>query len=494
MASEEKSSRPRIGIPALSLVLKEDTAGSVCHDADIEQTIPLRPCTDAEVEARERQRWGRMVQEGFFHQSLHFQRWDEEALSRGSLYRTRTVAARMTVRPTTTAALVLSLNISPLLWSGENENERGEEASLKASRLYAWRAPALLPGDKLNILSQLGQQLENQYRSLSKRALMVSHCLNAGPGDFMRALAQCRHQAGSKSRVLVHYGGHGVPRPSGGSLYLQSPSGDAVKYSLDTFCSQVGFPLIMVAECENAVSVLRRLLENRQKGDGSHSFSYRQYGPSIGVSALEEPERPYLMVPSLDRYEAASVPGMEGATAASSSSSAAFLSTLRCLGSAAASSTPPLLFDDFFFLGVSEDGALPQHPKLPSDILTSCLTTPVRMALLWFIVENAQTADVHPLLMYLLPGELNDKKTPLGALHWAFMSITECIAWSTFPHALFMHLFRGVCGGGYLCFVGFWLADRHHYCGWGKGDCLPSLPRTSRPHVVDTLDNVVDRY
>ncbi|RNF20127.1 uncharacterized protein Tco025E_03872 [Trypanosoma conorhini] len=487
----EKSSWPQVETAAAPLGLAGVTTGFACNEADAAQVIPLQPRTDAELEAMERQRWGRMVQEGVFHQTLHFQRWDKEALLRGLLYHTRAVAARTTVRPTTTAALVLSLNISPVLLSGENEGERGEEVPPKASRLYAWRAPALLPGDRLNILSQLGQRLESQYRSLSKRSLTVGHCLNARQEDLVRALAQCRHQAGPKSKVLVHYGGHGVPRPGGGSLYLQSPSGDAVKYSLDTFCSQVGFPLIMVAECENAVSVLHHLLENRQKGDIEHSFSYRQYGTTIGGSALEEPERPYLMVPGWDRYEVASVSGMEGATA-TPPSSAAYLSALRCLGSAAAPAAPPLLFDDFFFLGASEDGALPQHPKLPSDIFTSCLTTPVRMALLWFIVQNAQTADVHPLLMYLLPGELNDKKTPLGALQWAFMSITECIAWSTFPHALFMHLFREDVVAAPL-FRGFLLADRIITALGAKLTVYPPLPRTSDHTLWDTLDNVIDR-
>ncbi|RNC43756.1 hypothetical protein TcCL_NonESM06569, partial [Trypanosoma cruzi] len=188
MTSEEEPTQTRVESSSSPRGFRRVTlTASVLNEAENEQGIPLEPCTDAEVEAMERQRWGRLVQEGLFHQSLHFQRWDEEALLRGSLYRTRAVAARTTVRPTTTAALVLSLNINPVLWLGENENEKGDEASPKASRLYVWRAPALLPGDNLNILSQLGQQLESQYRSLSKRPLIVSHCLNARPEGFVRA-------------------------------------------------------------------------------------------------------------------------------------------------------------------------------------------------------------------------------------------------------------------------------------------------------------------
>ncbi|EAN94843.1 hypothetical protein, conserved [Trypanosoma cruzi] len=491
MTSEEEPTQTRVESSSSPRGFRRVTlTGSVLNEAENEQGIPLEPCTDAEVEAMERQRWGRLVQEGLFHQSLHFQRWDKEALLRGSLYRTRTVAARTTVRPTTTAALVLSLNINPVLWLGENENEKGDEASPKASRLYVWRAPALLPGDNLNILSQLGQQLESQYRSLSKRPLIVSHCLNARPEGFVRALAQCRHQAGPQKKVIVHYGGHGVPRPRGGSLFLFSSNGEPVNYSLDTFSSQVGFPLVMVAECANAVSILHHLLENRQKEEVNNHFTYRQYGTNIGVSTLEESERPD-MVPGWDRYEVASVAGMEG-NAMKSTTNAPFLSKLRGLGSAAASSTNSLLHDDLFFFGATEEGALPRHPKLPSDILTSCLTTPLRMALLWFIVEHAQTADIHPLLIYLIPGELTDKKTPLGALQWAFMSITECIAWFSFPYALFMHLFREDVLVAPL-FRGFLLADRIITALGGKVTVYPPLPRTSDHNLWDTLDNIIDR-
>ena len=41
-----------------------------------------------------------------------------------------------------------------------------------------------------------------------------------------------------------------------------------------------------------------------------------------------------------------------------------------------------------------------------------------------------------------LPGNLNNRKTPLGELNWIFTSITDTIAWNVLPEALFQKLFR----------------------------------------------------
>nr|CAD7200185.1 unnamed protein product [Timema douglasi] len=67
---------------------------------------------------------------------------------------------------------------------------------------------------------------------------------------------------------------------------------------------------------------------------------------------------------------------------------------------------------------------LPMNPDLPADIFTSCLTTPIKIALKW------------------IPGQLNDRRTMLGELNWIFTAITDTIAWNTLPRDLFQKLFR----------------------------------------------------
>jgi regulator-associated protein of mTOR len=74
---------------------------------------------------------------------------------------------------------------------------------------------------------------------------------------------------------------------------------------------------------------------------------------------------------------------------------------------------------------------LPAHPDLPADIFTACLTTPIEIALRWFVSKdpllkkNLITRDV----ISKIPGRLSDRRTPLGELNWIFTSITDTIAY-----------------------------------------------------------------
>ncbi|KAH8612490.1 Raptor N terminal CASPase like domain [Trypanosoma vivax] len=461
--------------------------------------------TDAEVEEMEQNRWRQLVQQSWFHSNTHLHRWSEDALIRGSSYRSHTVAARTTVWPSTTAAVVLSLNLDPTLWLDEGgiNNKEGPGASFSAPRVYGWRLPALLPSNSVNILGELGQQLEKEYQSLSKRSLMVSHCHNSRGQDFARYLSQSRHFAGQHGKVILHYGGYDVPRPSDDWLYHRTPGVEVAKYSIDSLRSHVGFPLVMIADCAGAASILCRLLDGRQKED-SQLFAYRPYGASLGVHNLMDSDRSNVVMSSWRSTDVASpasggttlsaatvVPNTEGVPPVAATGGDS-LSGFRGLVPSSASFASASLRDDFFFLGATTHEALTLHPQLPSDIFTSCLVTPVRMAVLWFLVENSQMIDVHPLLLSLIPGALEDKKTPLGQLQWAFMSITECIAWSTLPHSLFAHIFREDVVVAPL-FRGFLLAERIISALGGQVSVYPSLPRTSDHIMWDTLDNIIDR-
>lgn len=61
--------------------------------------------------------------------------------------------------------------------------------------------------------------------------------------------------------------------------------------------------------------------------------------------------------------------------------------------------------------------ALPMNPELPADLFTACLTTPVKMAMKWFVLrERTRVAphDVHDLidkLIIILYYEIHYNKT-----------------------------------------------------------------------------------
>ena len=91
----------------------------------------------------------------------------------------------------------------------------------------------------------------------------------------------------------------------------------------------------------------------------------------------------------------------------------------------------------------SEHEWLPMHPDYPADIFTSCLTTPIPMALRWFVNRNpASMAGLKPETVDMIPGVANDRKTPLGELNWIFTAVTDSIAWNILPKPLFQRLLR----------------------------------------------------
>jgi len=100
--------------------------------------------------------------------------------------------------------------------------------------------------------------------------------------------------------------------------------------------------------------------------------------------------------------------------------------------------------DHIIFAACAAGEFLPQNPDLPADMFTSCLTTPIKMALRWFCTRSSPLLQMDPDLVDKIPGRLNERKTVLGELNWIFTAITDTIAWNLLPPELFQRLFRQV--------------------------------------------------
>ncbi|KAH8505907.1 hypothetical protein H0E87_012926, partial [Populus deltoides] len=85
---------------------------------------------------------------------------------------------------------------------------------------------------------------------------------------------------------------------------------------------------------------------------------------------------------------------------------------------------------------------LPQSDEFPADVFTSCLTTPIKMALKWFYRRSLLCDSLDYSLIDKIPGRQNDRKTLLGELNWIFTAVTDTIAWNVLPRDLFQKLFR----------------------------------------------------
>ncbi|ESS69251.1 hypothetical protein TCDM_01996 [Trypanosoma cruzi Dm28c] len=117
---------------------------------------------------------------------------------------------------------------------------------------------------------------------------------------------------------------------------------------------------------------------------------------------------------------------------------------------------------DMFFCACSAGSFLPLNPQLPADVLTACLTTPLRMALEWYVNFSHRKhllPHVTAEMINNIPGELSERKSPLGELNWILIAVTDTIAWCMTPPSQFHQLFRQDTMTKAL-FRNFLLADR----------------------------------
>lgn len=142
----------------------------------------------------------------------------------------------------------------------------------------------------------------------------------------------------------------------------------------------------------------------------------------------------------------------------------------------------------------SANEVLPMNPTLPADLFSACLTTSISMALRWFVLKtpilgvNISSDDVMKP-----PGSLAERRSPLGEINWIFTAVTDTIAWSVLPPALFKRLFRQDIMVATM-FRNFLLADRimrHYKC---TPVSSPALPPTHQHPMWQAWNLVVDMF
>merc|ERR1719167_62043 len=163
-------------------------------------------------------------------------------------------------------------------------------------------------------------------------------------------------------------------------------------------------------------------------------------------------------------------------------------------GGAAELPPPPSLRNCIQLAACSKDQLLPMNPDLPADLFTACLTTPIKVALRWFVMKN-EKGHLGPKVsledLEKIPGQFGDRRTMLGELNWIFTAITDTIAWNTLARDTFQKLFRQDLLVASL-FRNFLLAERiMRSC-----DCTPvsqpELPPTHQHPMWKAWDLAVD--
>eukprot|EP00884_Botryococcus_braunii_P022981 jgi/Botrbrau1/9367/Bobra.354_2s0022.1 len=266
------------------------------------------------------------------------------------------------------------------------------------ARLECWVDPlSMQPG---KALETIGKNLQAQYERWQPRAKYKMH-LDPTMDDVKKLAISCRRTA-KHERVLFHYNGHGVPRPTqNGEIWVFNKSyTQYIPLSIYDLQSWLGLPAIYVFDCSAAGLIVK---------------SFRQFADQ---RAEEERE-------ALAQTQAAggAHPILNGADGGPSLENP--------------------MKEAILLAACGEMEVLPQSPEIPADVFTACLTTPIKVALRWFTTRSLLRAEgLTKDLIDRIPGKQTDRKTPLGELNWIFTAITDTIAWNCLPRALFQRLFR----------------------------------------------------
>uniref|UniRef100_A0A9J7X6W1 Regulatory-associated protein of mTOR n=1 Tax=Cyprinus carpio carpio TaxID=630221 RepID=A0A9J7X6W1_CYPCA len=237
------------------------------------------------------------------------------------------------------------------------------------ARLECWIDPLSMSPQKA--LETIGSNLQKQYENWQPRA-RYKQSLDPTVDEVKKLCTSLRRNA-KEERVLFHYNGHGVPRPTvNGEIWVFNKNyTQYIPLSIYDLQTWMGSPSIFVYDCSNAGIIVK---------------SFKQFAlqreQELEVAAIN-PNHPLAQMP-----------------------------------------LPPSMKNCIQLAACEANELLPMNPDLPADLFTSCLTTPIKIALRW------------------IPGRLNDRRTPLGELNWIFTAITDTIAWNVLPRDLFQKLFR----------------------------------------------------
>ncbi|KAI9884030.1 MAG: Negative regulator of mitotic exit [Watsoniomyces obsoletus] len=293
-----------------------------------------------------------------------------------------------------------------------------------SARLEAWVDPCATTASA-KAMEQIGRNLHAQYESLSIRTRYKQH-LDPSVDETKKFCAALRRGAGEE-RILFHYNGHGVPRPtaSGEIWVFNRTFTQYIPISLYDLQAWLGAPSLFVYDCADAGTVL---------------LNFARF---------------------VDKHEAEQADRRAHDPAA-----------------------PIIPWGDCIQLGACGVGeALPTHPDLPADLFTCCLTTPIDISLRIFAQQNPLPSPLPLDRVSRLPGRLQDRRSPMGELNWIFTAITDTIAWNCLPHALFKRLFRQDLMVAAL-FRNFLLAQRLMPAYGCHPQSHPALPSSTAHHPL----------
>ena len=339
------------------------------------------------------------------------------------------------------------------------------------ARMECWIDP-LKASTAEKALDKIGRELQLQYERWQPKAICKA---SLDPTmEEVKKLALTMRRKAKDERVLFHYNGHGVPKPTeNGEIWVFNKNyTQYIPLSLEHLLYWVGSPAIYVIDCSNAGQVLRAVQQ---------AINRRNTQAASPTRASAGPPGP---PGTPDAMSGAGGPGTTNGS--------------PMAGAPQAGSSPPspgsVVQEILLLASCSDTELLPMNPAYPADLFTACLTTPIKMALRWFISTHsliARTGCITEEMLDSIPGSMIDRKTPKGELNWIFTAVTDSIAWNVLPRKLFQRLFRQDLLVASL-FRNFLLAERILHSLNVTPCSIPKLPPTHNHPMWSAWDFAAD--
>jgi len=360
------------------------------------------------------------------------------------------------------------------------------------AKLQCWMDPTVISRAKAR--EQIGEKLEYQYARWQKRLKLRFKRALDPTVEEVRSLCLAMRRQSKSERLLLHYNGHGVPRPTNnGEIWLfDQKHTQYIPLSISDLRQWIGKPSILVLDCSGAGVLLPFLAAPL---DGLDQYMQQAAMQQLSTSAAASSSS----LNTSNNVHSHPIGSMNGDLNSSTHSN----SNARIGGN-----IPPMhkntskldetelasrsVRDCIVLCPCAEKELLPMNPEFPADIFTSCLTTPIPIALRWFVHQNPIAMEgFDPEYVDSIPGTEDDRKTPLGELNWIFTAITDTIAWNVLPSPLFQRLFRQDLLVASM-FRNFLLADRILRSMNCTPMSIPSLPSTCNHPLWQAWDLAVE--
>ncbi|OCF41495.1 WD-repeat protein mip1 [Kwoniella heveanensis CBS 569] len=313
------------------------------------------------------------------------------------------------------------------------------------AKLECWIDPSQLPSNKA--IEAIGRNLHQQFETLNPKVKYKAF-LDPSIEETKKQCINMRRSA-KDERVVFYYNGHGVPKPTpSGEIWVFNKNyTQYIPVSLYDLQEWLGSPCIYVWECSGAGNILNNFAKSAERRDNEARAAHAQSGHADGL-----PGSPYA--------------------------------------------------DALHLAACQANQILPMSPDLPADLFTCCLTSPIETALRHFVLQdplrrngglnpNDPRSRITVDMVMRIPGDLKDRRTPLGELSWIFTAVTDTIAWLSFPRDVFNRLFRQdllVAG----LFRNFLLAQRIMSAYHCTPTSIPEIPSAHNHPLWHSWDLAVD--